>query len=141
MSKGMTVMFAQDYVEGTVSIICQDTAMYRDFFRDVYGFRPKTNHYVFSSVEEFDSELKRLADEAIEADEREKAREAATYDKWIRGVHALAIHHGISVRDAMRWTLDAEGVQYRYPQDVEYFCYCNGMPLSNGKLILKVMGR
>ena len=128
---------AQVFAAGSVCMIADDC--YSDLYKDVNGFRPR-NWNVWPSVEAFDAEYARLCDELSDNENQRVADESAAYDRWIRGVHALAVKIGARVSDVIRWEFDAQELNPKSEDDCGMFCWQNGFNYSMTKLIRKTQG-
>lgn len=113
-----------------------DYCMYRDMYKDAYGFRPRTT-LVCASQAEFDDVIARL-DQHIQYDiAQQKSWEAIAYDAWIAKVHKMARDTGNPIINVVRWLFEAENLDIKDQHDREYFCYLNQFA-SHFKLIEKI---
>ena len=102
-------------------------SIYSDAHKDAYGFRPRGEHTFLElqamSPAEIQAEFDRLSEtisEQVDA-EREAERHAAM--KLRNDASTIAMEHGISLADAYRWLMQAEGCE----GDLEHFLWRMGL--------------
>ena len=101
----------------------QSQAIYSDFYKDVYGSRPRGINTDNWTLEEFDREFERLAILLGEKSMREAEMEREAIIKFEANVASLITE--TSTREkVVAWLMDAQEVN----GDTEYFCFLNGLP-------------
>jgi len=111
--------------------------MVYEIHKDAYGV--KGRHYDFDSMtnEELEKELEFLSGVAKERMEEEERAEQAAYERFEEQV-ADTIKMGAGDRNtAIRWILNAEGLDKEY--DMGYVCYCLGLGYNKQKMFEEVM--
>lgn len=98
---------------------------YSDFYKEVYGFRPRhISEEHWNSEEWLENAIGKLAEEAKNEAERQNARYSSAINALEDNIVSL-IKNGANDRDtAVRWLMDAEEVG----NDVSYFEYRMGVP-------------
>lgn len=96
---------------------------YSDFFKGVYGYRPR-HDYINNSVEWFKEEFKYLnveLEHVMALEKEEELRNIATFEARLTDV----IDSGARDRaTAIRWMMEAEYCE----GDISYFCFKCGLP-------------
>ena len=99
-----------------------------DFHKDAYGFRPRDHYQEWWTQEELDAEYDRLSaicEENRVREEYQQAQALVDFEKDIKNTIAL----GASDRQtAIRWLIEAEGLDLNFSQDVEHFFWLNNLP-------------
>ncbi len=97
-----------------------------DLFKDVHGFRPRHMAEWWTPAD-LEAEYDRLqAELKVVMDNEKKAQEEALvrFDELIQET----INYGAADREtAIRWLMDAEGVDIAYKQEVEHFFWKYGL--------------
>ena len=101
----------------------QLAATHYDFYKDVYGIRPRWMNYDELSESEIELELDRLGAAAEVQRKIESDAEAKAIEEFENAVNRL-VEDGASRNRAIHWLLDAEG----YDGDYEYGCFLLGLP-------------
>lgn len=105
-----------------------DTNLYSDFFKDTYGFRPRSDRFYHPDTT--DAERQEMWDFLLEEHDREMKREESREVEAIREFEELIVTtmgYGAPDREtAIRWIMDG----YDDPYDAGYVCYRLGIPYS-----------
>lgn len=103
----------------------QLAAEHYDFYKSVYGIRPRWMDYDAMTEEQLEAELKFLGEESERVCAEEEAAQKEAIVRFERRVLDV-IESGAQDREtAIRWIRDAEGAEYA---DMDYLCYCLGLP-------------
>jgi len=100
-----------------------------DLHKDAYGFRPSAGWWAQWKSQDADakqSDWDYMCKLLEENEEIERKRALATYEMWDNHIIGLMLTHSISRADALRWDMDAQGVD----GDVGYYCYKWGLSYS-----------
>lgn len=98
---------------------------YSDMYTDAYGIRPR-HHQYFNSVEEIEIELKTLETAIEKRIERERIMEQQAISEFEESVIKVINIGAGNRKTAIQWLIEAAGS----PTDIDYFCYCNGLPYN-----------
>ena len=114
-----------------LTVVEQLQSMYSDFFKDVYGFRPRSaSDEQWASKEWLEEQLARLEKESARVQVEEVEAQEAAIRKFEKHVQAVIIAGAKSRETAVQWILDAADTN----NDPDYFCYCNGLPYGYFKV-------
>jgi hypothetical protein len=107
-----------------------DLGAYSDSFKDAYGFRP---HVYPETYEQYVTEMELLDKEVCLQIVAEKEMEQQSYNQWCESVQNIMSLSGISQQDAIRWLMDAEGLDYNSGYDQGYYRYLNGLGMHRAE--------
>jgi hypothetical protein len=104
---------------------------YSDFYKEVYGFRPRfMSEEQWNSEEWFEAELKVLAERAKVVFAEEEAREQASIQQF-EALVAKTIADGAKNREtALRWIMDGSDAH----DDWDFLCYDYNLPYGYFKV-------
>lgn len=106
-----------------------DLSVYSDLYKDVYGMRPRT--FTFDSLESYKAEMDRLVEELAEVEEEEAARQERAVTEWEAHIAEIMQMHNVPEATAIRWSMQAEGLDPSEMYDIEQYIYNNGLPWSS----------
>lgn len=96
-----------------------------DTYKEAHGFRPRWVNFADMSYDELEKFAIQCDKDAKEAYEQEKQAEAEALQKFEAEIFYLQTMGAGSREDAIRWKLQAEGLDNEY--DGDYICYCLGL--------------
>ena len=105
-------------------------SIYSDMYKDAHGFRPGPNAFRCETLEEAQREfdyLQRTINNSI--NEEAAVQRKALVDFEAHMVKQMALL-GKDRRTIIRWEMDAEGLDFNEPQDVELFYYNRDLPMQ-----------
>lgn len=97
-----------------------------DLTKAACGFRVRKNFGAMTD-EELEAEYAYYWQEAEYVARRERIEQEKAQLEWETHITGLMVNHGLSKADAIRWDMQAMGVDKR---DVGYYCYLHGMGYS-----------
>ena len=102
-----------------------DLSLYSDLYKDAFGFRPKGSFDRVANMGpvDFQNTLDSLSDYANDQYEQQKLASEERLQKLVARVKEMAAEYGVSVETALRWDMDAEGVD----GDVDYYLFKQGV--------------
>jgi hypothetical protein len=101
-------------------------SLYSDMHKDAYGFRPREWQWPeldSMSIEQLKVELDKLQGDVESAIAQEAAEEQAAAEALAQTVLELMNEQGISLADAYRWLMQAEGCE----NDLDHFLWRMGV--------------
>lgn len=102
------------------------TNNYSDFYKDVYGFRPRHDTSSWTR-EDWKAELDKLSRQLEENIEMEKIANQKAIQEFENRVQTV-IESGAGNREtALRWMLQADGSEFDHDQDIESWVYDQGL--------------
>lgn len=110
----------------TEKIHIWDTGL-SDFHKDAYGFRPRGHYQEWWTQEELDAEYDRLSALCEENRVREEAQEKQALVEFEELIKETIANGAADRQTAIRWLMQAEGVNVNSSQDVEYFFWLNNL--------------
>lgn len=109
-----------------------DMSLYSDLYKDVHGFRPRSFP---QNADECEAEMQYLEAQLVEQMKAEKYLEQEDYNSWYRSVLNIMSLAGISQKDAIRWLMQADGLNYDSDYDRDSYMYNNGLNYSRKREI------
>jgi len=103
-----------------------------DTYKEAHGFRPRWVNFAAMSYDELEKFAIQCDKDAKEAYEQEQQAEAEALQKFESDLVALQMMGAGSREDAIRWKLQAEGLDNEY--DPQYICYCLGLGYEHSKM-------
>lgn len=96
-----------------------------DFYKDAYGFRPRGHYKEWWTQEEIDAEYDRLSAICEENRVEEEHRQKIALTEFEDTIKETIANGAADRQTAIRWLIEAEGLDIRSSQDVEYFFWVN----------------
>ena len=91
-----------------------------DLSKDAYGYRVRRD-YGSMSDEELESNWNHFMDIALERAAIENEREQRAFDDYDARLVGMMAKHGIAYDTAVRWDLQAHGIDTTNTQDIEFY--------------------
>ena len=104
-----------------------DPQCWSDLHKDAYGFRPRGDLSAKSAAELDEIWLATQRALAVEM-EASRASEEAGGKRLSEELDKMVEDHGITRADALRWLMQAEGLEAGERGEVEHLCYLYGAP-------------